>query len=493
MSGTTPTLPETADLGSDFSRVRVLRFRLRQAVIWWSQTTAARPLAACLALTGIALRRLGFRRRGLSLLLAGRRLARNGRADAAIRAVVAREQEGASELSAMLGAPAKDWVKSCAGRILVLKVPRLADGQVLEKGALVIKFTETFGPAFQGLDVQRLARYFRIILEPSWVGYSLPAILAWTRLSPEKVVVMAPYQPDHDLLRAIDSNLVPVTVGPADWVNPTRFRKLEGVEKTYDAIYVANYNPMKRVDRYLRAVVRVSRSRPEYRAALLCAGVGKGEFGPVTQETIAWAKTRANLDFLRGGNQVMLNELFNRSKVNVLLSLREGMNKGLAEGLFAGTPALLLAESACGNHRHINPETGRVVPDRELEGALGWFSDHDAQFQPHRWAEANISPAASTANLSRELSLLEVAEGRDWTTDLWVKANQPEMKYLDPRNECWYTERTRLLEAFATQCPETMAESYLKKLEFGSPTKLDQPLVERTVTTIPKPPFDSCN
>jgi glycosyltransferase involved in cell wall biosynthesis len=464
MSEATPTLPETADPGSDFSRVRVLRFRLRQTVIWWSQTTAARPLSACLALAGIVLRRLGFRRRGLSLLLAGRRLARNGWADAAIREVVAREQEGAGELSAMLGAPARDWIKSCAGRVLVLKVPRLADGQVLEKGALVIKFTETFGPVFQGLDVHRLARYFRIILEPSWVGFSLPAILAWTRLSPEKVVVMAPYQPDYDLLRAMDSNLVPVTVGPADWVNPTRFRKLEGVDKIYDAIYVANYNPMKRVDRYLRAVVRVSRNRPGYRAALLCAGVGKGEFGAVTRETIAWAKTKANLDFLKGGSQDKLNELFNRSKVNVLLSLREGMNKGLAEGLFAGTPALLLVESACGNHRHINPETGRVVPDRELEEALGWFADHHAEFQPHRWAQANISPAASTDRLSRDLRLLEVDEGRGWTSDLWVKANQPEMKYLDPRNEHWYTERTRLLEAFASDSGEQGIRGYLDHL-----------------------------
>lgn len=436
-------------LPTTFSRWRIVRFRTRQTLAWWLQVKLQRPLAWTLVHLGLAIRGLGFRRKGLSLLLSGRRVTRNSRADNAIRDIIAQDPLLEEDLVAMFGESASQSLSACAGRTLVVKVPRLQDGEVVEKGALVIKFTETFAPMFTGLDTRRLARYFRIILEPSWVGYSLPEILVWTGLSPEKVIVMAPYQPDFDFLTALDSNLVPVTLGPADWVNPTRFRKLEGVPKVYDAIYVANYNPKKRVDRYLRAIVRVCRRRPGFRAALVCAGVGKNDYGQAIGETIAWAKENAAVDFFNPVSQARLNELLNQSKVNVLLSLREGMNKGLAEGLFAGTPALLLAESACGNHRHINPETGRVVPDRGLEKALCWFADHDAEFEPHVWARKQIAPQVSMDRLSNMLRDLEVSEGRAWTLDLAPKTNQPEMRYIDSSNHAMLELRGEMLQAFA--------------------------------------------
>ena len=52
------------------------------------------------------------------------------------------------------------------GRTLVLKNPRLLDGKI-EKGVLLIKFTETIGAAFSLLDCVELEKYFYIVLEPS--------------------------------------------------------------------------------------------------------------------------------------------------------------------------------------------------------------------------------------------------------------------------------------------------------------------------------------
>jgi hypothetical protein len=282
----------------------------------------------------------------------------------------------------------------------------------------------------------------------------VPEILVWTQLRPEKVVVLAPYQPDFDFLLAGRSNLVPITLGPADWVNPARFAKREGAAKVYDAIYIANFNPIKRVDRYLRAVVRASQRRPGFRAALVCAGLGKEtRHGQDILATIAWAKRHANLDFFHSVNQRQLNELLNRAKLNVLVSLREGANKCLAEGLFAGTPALLIDECACGNHRHITPETGRSVPDRDLEHALTWFADHHTSFRPDAWADNSISPIVSTGLLSTTLRALEVATGSGWTTDLKPKMNQPELGYIDPSDDWLLTRRTELLAAFARNSP----------------------------------------
>jgi glycosyltransferase involved in cell wall biosynthesis len=444
---------------------RITRFRVKQGIDWCAQVTLQRPLSRSLVLVGLILRRLGFRRHGLGLLLAGRRVAKVPRADAAIRTILLEDPRVHHDLVAMFGESAHRQLSTCTRRILFLKVPRLEQGEVREKGALIIKFTETFAPFYLGLDLERVARYFRIILEPSWVGYSLPEILAWTSLSPEKVIVMAPYVPDHELIDSLRSNLVPTTLGPADWVNPQTFERLPGTEKVYDAIYVANYNPKKRVDRFLRAVVKVHRSRPDFRAAIVCAGVGRSDHGVAIRETIAWARSLAKIDFFDAVKQSELNVLLNQSKVNVLLSLREGMNKGLAEGLFAGAPALLLAESACGNHRHIHPDSGRVVPDRDLEKSLLWFAEHHDQFQTDQWARQQISPFVSIRALSQLLRDLEISEGSAWTRDLAPKANQPEMRYLEER-DAWLNERRPgFLEAFALGSPEALGHAFVESLE----------------------------
>jgi hypothetical protein len=435
--------------GTDYSRLAVIRFRLRQLLDWHLHTTLRLPLAWTLVTFGQVLRRLGARRAGLRYLLKGRRVGPLAKADNAIKNVIASQAAGTScEFQSLIVSPRTSLHSPDSGRVLILKLPMLENGEVIEKGALVIKFTETFAPFFHSLDIHALARHFRIILEPSWVGYSLPEILIWTGLAPEKVVVMAPYGPDYDLLTNIGSNLVPITVGPADWGNPETFRPIPGTDKIYDCVSIANYKATKRVDRFVRAVVRVSRRRPEFRAALICAGVGRSTSGREVASTIEWGRRRSRLDFLSSCKQPELNELFNKSKVNVLMSLREGANKGLAEGLFAGTPALLIAESACGNHRHINAKTGLVVSDAKLEDALEWFALGSTKFDPRGWAMENISPRASTAALSALLRKIELAEGRRWTKDLMAKANQPEMRYLDRSDEWLLAERTQLFEIF---------------------------------------------
>jgi glycosyltransferase involved in cell wall biosynthesis len=447
MNSASPPAPEPATIDPAYSPWRVLRFRLRQTLVWWIHTAFKTPLGMSLVIAGVALRSLGLRQAGLKYLLLGRRVTPSSRADAAIWRIIEKE-EGYRDFEGLLVEAVKKPIH--ADRILILKVPRLEGGEVIEKGALIVKFSETFAPLFHELDVRRLAQYFTIILEPSSVGYSVPEILIWTQLRPEKVVVLAPYQPDFDFLLAGQSNLVPITLGPADWVNPARFAKRGGTEKVYDAIYIANFNPIKRVDRYLRAVVRVSQRRADFRAALVCAGLGKEtRYGQDILATIAWAKRNANLDFFHSVDQRQLNELLNWAKVNVLVSLREGANKCLAEGLFAGTPALLIDECACGNHRHVTPETGRSVADRDLEKTLIWFADHHAQFQSDAWAEPNISPTASTHLLSRTLRELEGASGSVWTSELKAKMNQPELGYVDAGDDWLLTRRPELLAAFA--------------------------------------------
>jgi glycosyltransferase involved in cell wall biosynthesis len=444
-----------------YSKFRLGHFWMRQTVVTWLHTTLRKPVSRSLWVVGWFLTKSGFHKTGLNLLLKGRRIASISGSESTIRRLIERDLQGRRLESLLVSVEGRN-AGEFAGRVLILKTPVIRGNEVVEKGALIVKFTETCGALYQLLDVHLLAEYFRVILEPSWVGYSLAELLVWCKLSPEKVVVLSPYEDDFEFLSRLDLNLVPIVLGPADWVDPETFKEAADSQKEYDSIYVANFDPLKRVDRYLRAVVRVTRLKSDFKAALVCA-----RHGTARQEildTIGWAQSRANVSFFTGMRQKDLNELVNKAKVNVLASLREGANKGLAEGLFAGVPALLIAECACGNHRHINALTGRVVPDASLESALLWFSENYGDFSPREWAMKNISPSQSVRRLSETLREIEVGEGRAWTKDLYAKVNMPELDYLDPHARRLLSERSALLHAFERGCDRDTAMEFLRNL-----------------------------
>lgn len=446
-----------------FPWVIALRFRLRQAALLWLHTIFKKPIANAYIFTGVFMRVLGIKSAGLKLILKGRRVSNVAWANSIIGNIVYRGTDTNSEMFELLGDAPDDPIEGFADWLLILKLPVLVDSKLVEKGAIIFKFSEMFAPAFLLLNVRLLSRYFRIILEPSSVGYSLPEILIWETLNPEKVIVLSPYQDDFQFLSTITNYLVPMTLGPADWVDTTRFHKVSGKNKIYDAIYVANFNPIKRVERFIQAIVRVSRVRPDYNAAIVFAdhGAAKKE----VLEILEYAKKYASIEVFNNLEQDSINGLFNESKVNILVSLREGSNKGLAEGLFSGTPALLIKENVGGNHLHINKMTGRVIPDAELEKTLIWFADHHDEFAPQEWAMKHIAPPVSANILSKKIKSIELLEGRQWTKELFAKVNRPELGYLDSESTWLLSKRAELLNRFSRGADEKNVITFLEMLQ----------------------------
>ena len=247
------------------------RFRLRQAILKLFYVRFRKAIAIVLVYSGLFMRMTGLRRAGLKFVLKGRRIDKVERADVVIRHVIQQQNAGENlELYELLECSGQVY-EGYDDRVLIMKLPIISGDVVVEKGALIFKFSEVFAPALLALDVQLLSKYFCVILEPSSAGYSAEEILAWITTSPEKVVILTPDDGDFQFLAAMKTNLIPVRLGAADWVNPVNFNKIKNGVKNYDAIYVANFNPVKRVDRYIRAVVRVARQKKNYHAALVCA------------------------------------------------------------------------------------------------------------------------------------------------------------------------------------------------------------------------------
>lgn len=442
----------------------IAKYKLRQAIIKSLHTTLKRPISYIFVYSGSLLRLLGFRNFGLKLLLKGRRINNVASANRTIKNIIRQNYIHGPKFEALLISDPKFKIENIVSRVLILKLPIITNNNITEKGAIIFKFSETFTPAYLFLNLKILTKYFRVILEPSSVGYSLPEILAWSNLGTEKIIVLSPYYDDFDFLLSTTTNLIPIKLGPADWVDSSKFYKIPNTHKEYDSLYVANFNPIKRVERYIQAVVNINRFIPNYKAALVCAG-----FGTAQKEVLAileCAKMRnVSIEIFSKLNQNELNALFNNTKVNVLISLREGANKGLAEGLFAGAPALLIKENVGGNHLHINQQTGCVIPDAKIEEALIWFTENYNKFTPHEWAIEHISPLASSKLLSDKLKEIEESEGRIWTKDIFIKINKPELNYLYEENHWLLSERLELLTIFSDNPDETRIIDFLQNLK----------------------------
>jgi hypothetical protein len=133
----------------------------------------------------------------------------------------------------------------------------------------------------------------------------------------------------------------------------------------------------------------------------------------------------------------------------------------------AGVPALLIKENMGGNYRHINPQTGLIVPDARLEQALAWFREHYATLRPRAWAMANIAPAISTRRLQEFLREAEISAGRPWTEGLLVKVNDPELRYQDRSHEGLLLRRQELLQSLCKGSSDARLAALVASMRAG--------------------------
>ena len=307
---------------------------------------------------------------------------------------------------------------------IVLKAPRLAGGRTVEKGALLLEYGENFRVFRRCVDVASVLKDYVLVLEPGWSGLANFDILYFTRFADHQVLVMASEARDRQFLRNLGSNLVPMSCGSSDWVNPSVFRPIAGQTKEYDAAMVATWLPFKRHHVLFRALHRM-RDR-SFRVAL------------VSYEPQNRAEVEALIDSFGLRDQVAIfesisqeevNAVLNRSKVNILLSLQEGSNRSLFEGFFAGVPGLALRDHVGIPKDYFTPATGRLIDERDLISALLHFRQHWRDFDPRTWAMANITPERTTAGLNALLRQLAADRGESWTVDIVAKCNAPHCTY----------------------------------------------------------------
>lgn len=317
------------------------------------------------------------------------------------------------------------------GDLMVLKAPDVGpDGTVREPGVLLVMYHEAIEAFAACFDLPALAPAWQLVLETSTWGTREWRFLPYLGADLD-VVVMAPREDDFAFLAGWGTNLVPLRVGSADWVDPAVFEpKPAGEPYAHDVIMVASWDPLKRHTTLLDALA-AARAKGR-RLDTLLVGVP----AVLTADDIAREVAARGLV-----DQVTIREklphadvarLTARSRCAVLLSKQEGSSRILGEALLSGTPVVVTAGQVGIDRSHVNARTGAFATDEALADVLVDVVDHPDRFDPAGYAREAIGYANATRKVNDACRALALRRGRPWTRDVVAKRNAPNLRYVTP-------------------------------------------------------------
>lgn len=290
----------------------------------------------------------------------------------------------------------KDPERLVGSRILVVKSPSGA-----EKGLVSLDYSFVFPLFARCFDVPAIARRYHILLEPSWSGYCDLDILCFAAY--DFPVFVQAYEPrDRDFVSRLGSNLIPVETAANWWVDHRVFRPLPGVTKDADVIMVASWARFKRHAQLL-AALRQLRDRGEWLQTILI-GYANDWSREGIHDVARYYGVADQVEMYERISSEEVNRHYNRAKVNVVWSRREGVNRAIVEGFFAGVPGVVRLGFNYGyRYPYINERTGCFASEADLAGKLLEMARGAAGLSPREWVLENMSPQIATRIVDRAI------------------------------------------------------------------------------------------
>lgn len=298
-----------------------------------------------------------------------------------------------------------------------------------ERGVVLLKYARTFDAVVSVFDLRRLLERYIFVLEPCWTGYCDPSILMFIQPG-YPVFVQCFTDEDYDFITSVGAPLVPLRLGPADWVNADLFTSASGVEKEYDLVMVANWARHKRHSQ-LFAALREIHDR-DLRVLLIGFPLGGRTAADVKREAVGIGNDRVQVEVIEQVSQPELADYLSRCKVFVFLSKKEGDNKALVEAMFANVPVIVYDGTVGGARNRVNPMTGVLTSDRDLAATICDMLDRYREFAPRAWAMEHTGSAVSTRVLDDTIAHTVRREGGCYTVGIVEKVNAPNLAYREP-------------------------------------------------------------
>jgi glycosyltransferase involved in cell wall biosynthesis len=299
-----------------------------------------------------------------------------------------------------------------------------------EKGVILLKYAKTFDAVQALLDVTRLMDHYTLVLEPCWAGYCDPSILMFTTAR-HPVIVQCFTEADYRFIAELGQPMVPVRLGPADWVDAELFKPFS-IAKNYDVVMVANWASHKRHSLLFDALASV-RHR-SFRVLLIGFPWAGRTADDVRREAQAVGNPNVTIEVIENLPPGEVARHVSQAKAFVFLSRKEGDNKALVEAMFTDVPAVVYAKTIGGATSRINPHTGVLADEQELGIRILEVIDHGNRFAPRKWAISHTGSAVATRTLDQAIAAAVHERGGLYTTSIVEKTNAPNLTYKDPQN-----------------------------------------------------------
>lgn len=307
-------------------------------------------------------------------------------------------------------------------RVFLLK-EKTTDG---EKGVVLLKFNSTIRDFPLFVDMNKFSKDYYLVIEPSWTGLFIDEILQYTKFN-FPIWVLSAYEKDYELLTAMQSNLIPVRLGPCDWVDPEATASVVTTEKKYDIVFNSNWASWKRHHILFSALKRINKP-------LKVALIGVEWEGRTKRDIEDLAEYFGVSHLLEIHERIPYANVLRitaASKCALLLSLKEGSNRALAEAMMCNTPVILLKNHIGGIHKNVTTETGVLAAEDKLCEAIEQMVENYQQFSPRYWAIHNASCFISTEILNNAIMEYAKSNYQPWHANIWVRTNSPEPQYVD--------------------------------------------------------------
>jgi glycosyltransferase involved in cell wall biosynthesis len=330
------------------------------------------------------------------------------------------------------------------GNLMLLKRHNPATG---EKGVILLKYSQAFLWFVTLFDIAALASRYTVVLEPCYVGYPDKRFLLLLG-SDLDVLVFAPFPPDYEFIRQLDSNLVPVELGAGDWVDPDSFKPGPRSGRTYDLAMVAFWGPLKRHKLLFRTLSDLERrGHRDIRVALV--GYPSTWKRNHIERLMRRYGVQEQCEVFEGIPHKQVANILSDSRAALLLSRQEGTSKSFFEALFCDTPVIVTRDHRGGINQHTIPDDVVVLAgDDELDCAILSVMESPERFRAREWAASRTGWPLATRRLNEALEEMARQRGQPWTHPIVPKKNAPNLMYAEEGRYREFEEEYASLEPF---------------------------------------------
>ncbi|AMN47454.1 hypothetical protein ACG33_10147 [Steroidobacter denitrificans] len=321
-----------------------------------------------------------------------------------------------SALAAAMKFPRENDSDHRQGNLLVLKRFNAGTG---EKGVLYLQYTESISSFVALFDLDSLCNRYRIVVEPSSWGYQDDAFLLLIHPGLD-VVILAQDELDFEYVRSLNGHLHPLRIGAGDWIDPYVF-SAQAEHKEFDFVMVASWSPVKRHSIFFSALAEAGLAD----APIALIGYPWEGRNQSHIEDLARSYGLTNVAFHECIPREEVARIIRRSRAGVMLTRREGANRGVYECLFSGVPVVISRENRGFNKSHITAETGILASDNELPSALCRIRDEAHTFKPREWALLNTGYRNAWRILNEKLRGLAIDNREPYTKNIALIKSAP--------------------------------------------------------------------